>query len=307
MYQKFKQYFEISRREFRGMIVFLIILIIAYVTPYIYEKLTFEPMKISIETLEPKIAEIEKFDSKIGRTNKNLEDESNVLDAVLFNFDPNNLPLEDWIKLGISEKQARIIKNYEAKGGKFRSKADVKKMYTISEKQYQKLEPFIQLPEAAESSRNFQKEESQNTFKSPKLEPIKVVVDLNTADSAELTTIRGIGPSFASRIEKYRNRLGGFYALEQLKEVYGIDSTKFNQIKDQMKINEVKLNLIKINECSFEDIKTFPYLTYKQSNAIIAYRKQHGNYKSINDLNKIVILTPELIQKMAPYLNFESQ
>ncbi|MEO5912214.1 MAG: helix-hairpin-helix domain-containing protein [Pelobium sp.] len=264
MYQKFKQYFELSRREFRGMIVFVVILVIVYVAPYIYEKLTFEPMKISIETLEPKIAEIEKFDQQSENKSKNFEEESSIPDVTMFYFNPNNLPLEDWIKLGLSEKQARIIKNYEAKGGKFRSKADVKKMYTISEKQYQKLAPFIQLQEEAENSNNFQKEESQNSFKPyTKSEPVKIVIDINTADSATLTTIRGIGPAFASRIAKYRNGLGGFYTIDQLKEIYGIDSTKFDQIKDQVKIDEVKLRLIKINECSFEELKTFPYLSYK--------------------------------------------
>jgi competence ComEA-like helix-hairpin-helix protein len=64
------------------------------------------------------------------------------------------------------------------------------------------------------------------------------------------------------------------------------------------------LKKININECTFEELKQFPYLSFKQMNVIIAYRKQHGNYNSIDDLNKIAILTPEIIQKIAPYFSF---
>src|SRR5437660_80245 len=40
------------------------------------------------------------------------------------------------------------------------------------------------------------------------------VIELNTADSAKLTELKGIGPSFARRIVNYRNRLGGFIRKE---------------------------------------------------------------------------------------------
>lgn len=302
MYQKFKQYFEISKREFKGMMVFIVILIIVYASPYIYEKLTFEPVKITIETLKPKIVEIESFKQETSNGDQNLSEAEGNDKGILFNFNPNNLPLEDWVKLGLSDKQARSIKNYEAKGGKFRTVADVKKMYAISNKQFLKLEPYIQIPQEIKLPSSFNETPKPNVF--PSKGSSKVVIDINTADSVLLTTIKGIGPSFAARIIKFRNRLGGFHSKEQLKEVYGIDSTKFDQINSQIKVESIALSQIKINECTFEELKLFPYLTYKQMNAIIAYRKQHGFYKSIDDLNKIAILNPEIIQKIKPYLAF---
>ena len=301
MYQKFKQYFEISRREFRGMIVFVIILLLIYIAPYVYEKLTFEPIKIEIETLVPKIVEIERF-----KQDKAYEDDNNgnliTQKPILFNFDPNNLPVDDWMKMGLSEKQAKSIKKYESKGGKFKSKVDVKKMYAITDQMYQNMEPYIQIPDEVKTVPIFAKSESFRTD----VKPINrlVAVDINAADSLEFLNVKGIGPAFASRIINYRNRLGGFHSKTQLKEVWGLDSLKYTTLENQIVVNNINLKKINLNNCTFDDIKLFPYLSYKQMNAIIAYRKQHGNYKSVEDLNKIAILTPQIIQKIAPYLSF---
>lgn len=294
------KYLSISPREFRGFVVVFVIILIIYFTPIIYQKLTYQPLKISIEVLEPKIKEIENFDTKNNYPKKfNSE---NTTKATLFNFDPNNLPLEDWIKLGLSEKQAKIIKKYESKGGKFKSKQDVKKMYSITAQQYQKLEPYIQIPDKQAYS-NIQNN-NQNFDNKTKPTKATILIDLNEADSLALTTVRGIGPSFASRIIKYRNRLGGFVSINQLKEVYGIDSIKYVQISPQLQIASSIIKQININTSTFDDLKNFPYLTYKQMNAIIAYRKQHGNYKSEKDLSKILILSPETIEKIKPYISF---
>ncbi|RYF98398.1 MAG: helix-hairpin-helix domain-containing protein, partial [Chitinophagaceae bacterium] len=131
-----------------------------------------------------------------------------------------------------------------------------------------------------------------------------VIVEVNQADSAGLDQIKGIGPAFANRILKYRERLGGFYKKEQLMEVYGLDSVKYAEIKDRITINPSAIKTVNINTADFSALKSSPYLSYKQINAIIQYRKQHGNYSSTGDLKKIAILTPQVIEKIAPYITF---
>lgn len=302
MNKKFNKHFEITRRELRGIIVFLIILLLIYLAPYVFEKWITSPAKITIETINPKIDEIESFNQKYEDKNNDLSIVNENHQSILFKFNPNHLPLEDWMKLGLSEKQARSIKNYESKGGQFRTKADVKKMYVIKPELYEKLEPYIELPEN-KSEYELQKSYQENK-EYTKPTTVKVEVDIATADSAELTKIRGIGPAFASRIVKYRNRLGGFYKKEQLMEVWGLDSAKYEQIKDQTIITSENLKKINVNTCTFDEFRNFPYLSYKQMNAIINYRIQHGNYKSPEDLSKIAILNADLIQKIAPYISF---
>jgi len=296
------KFLKISPREFRGFVVVFIIVLIVYFAPIIYNKLTYQPLKISIEVLEPKIKEIESFNEK-DNYSQNPESDSKIKSkAILFNFDPNNLSIENWLKLGLSEKQARIIKNYESKGGKFKSKEDVRKMYSISPQQYQQIEPYIQIPETQSYSNNQSTNQNFSTINKPTKAIISV--DINEADSITLITIRGIGASFASRIIKYRNRLGGFISTDQLKEVYGIDSTKYAQILPQIKLVETNIKQININTCTLDDLKNFPYLSYKQMNAIVAYRKQHGNYKNAKDLANILIINSETIEKIKPYISF---
>ncbi|RYY06976.1 MAG: helix-hairpin-helix domain-containing protein, partial [Sphingobacteriaceae bacterium] len=118
------------------------------------------------------------------------------------------------------------------------------------------------------------------------------------------TEIKGIGPAFATRILKYRNRLGGFYRKAQLMEVYGLDSTKYEEISNQIEINAEAILKINLNTCDFDQLKQNPYLSFKQINAIIQYRKQHGSFKSSSDLKNIAILNDEVIRKLEPYLSY---
>ena len=146
--------------------------------------------------------------------------------------------------------------------------------------------------------------EPGKVFTSNKLKP-GATVELNSADSAQLTQVHGIGASFAMRIIRYRYRLGGYYNKEQLKEVYGIDDTVYRQIKDQLTINPAAITKININTISFASLRQFPYLDYKQASAVIEYRNQHGKYASMDDVKNVAIITPEIITKIKPYMNFK--
>ncbi|MGZ3751143.1 MAG: ComEA family DNA-binding protein [Mucilaginibacter sp.] len=132
-----------------------------------------------------------------------------------------------------------------------------------------------------------------------------VVVELNAADSAMLTSLPGIGPSFARRIINYRARLGGFYRKEQLKEVFGLDSSTYFALQAQVKADPSHIKKININSVTFEGLSHFPYLSYKQMNAIIQFREQHGEYVSINDMKNIAILDEGILRKIEPYLAFK--
>jgi competence ComEA-like helix-hairpin-helix protein len=142
------------------------------------------------------------------------------------------------------------------------------------------------------------------TYVSNKLKP-GATVELNTADSAQLTSVRGIGASFAIRIIRYRNRIGGFYNKEQLKEVYELDSAKYAEIKDQLTVDPSAIIKVNINTISFASLRQSPYLSYKQASAIIEYRTQHGNYNSIDDVGNVAILTPDVLRKIEPYIKFK--
>jgi competence ComEA-like helix-hairpin-helix protein len=127
-----------------------------------------------------------------------------------------------------------------------------------------------------------------------------IQVEINTAEEYELQYVKGIGPSFASRIIKYRDLLGGFYKKEQLMEVYGLDQEMFGRIKDQIIVKgKVKKLPINLDEPPFFN---HPYLTYLQAKIIRAYIIQHGPIKDTQDLLKIKIMNQETLEKIRPYL-----
>ena len=132
-----------------------------------------------------------------------------------------------------------------------------------------------------------------------------VVIELNSADSAKLTGLKGIGQSFAHRIVNYRNRMGGFINKVQLKEVYGMDDDRYAEMQAQVSVDPSHIQKIHINKVDFDGLKYFPYLTFKQMNAIVQFREQHGDYASLNDMRNVAILNDEILRKIEPYIDFK--
>lgn len=132
-----------------------------------------------------------------------------------------------------------------------------------------------------------------------------VIIELNSADTAKLTQLNGIGSSFAKRIVNYRDRLGGFIRKEQLKEVFGLDSEKYAGLQAQVNVDASHIKKINVNTVTFNGLSHFPYLTYKQMNAVIRFREQHGEYESLADLKNIAIMDDATLQKIKPYLIFK--
>lgn len=291
-------HYGFSKRNLNGLFVLLLLILVATLAPSIYRLYFLKPASIDPnEALA--LQQLEMVDRYAKRYDKNtrneIEDTSDQLPVYYETFDPNLIDEKKWQQFGLSYKQAMAIVNYVKKGGRFYKPEDLKKMYTISPEKYEALLPYVVLSE----SKPFEKK-TMPIYTKKEL----VMVEINTADTLELDKIRGVGIAFAKRIIRYRERLGGFYSKEQLFEVFGIDTPKFDEIKDQIKIDVGAIRKLNINTVEFEDLKRYPYLSFKQMNAIIQYRKQHGPYKSITDLNKVLILRPETIEKMAPYLSF---
>ena len=304
----FQSYFGFTKKELNGILILCILVMFILIFPWVYSQFK-----------NPEVHNFENFDldmkeflaSGTAKTSESYNSvrnnvENAELNSSYFYFDPNGLEESAWRKLGLSGRQIKVIKNYESKGGKFYSKEDLKKMYSISERKYQQLEPYIRIISDRKQVKAYTPSYSQNNSKKAyqsKTQYLKVV-ELNTADSTELETLRGIGPAFSSRIVKYRNRLGGFYKKEQLLDVYGFDSAKFEGLKNQVSVDPLSIQKINLNTATFDELKRHPYLSYKQMNAIFQYRMQHGSYQSLEDLRKIAIIDEEILRKIEPYLTY---
>lgn len=192
-----------------------------------------------------------------------------------FPFDPNTVTVEELQRLGLSPRQAESIENYRAKGGSFRSAADFRKMYVVSDTLYARLEPFIEIPK----------------------------LELNAADSAALLSLRGIGPWYAHKILDYRERLGGFFSKEQLLEIDGFDQERFSGFADDVDVDESLCRKLDIWSAPDSVLARHPYLGPKAARGIARYRQLYDSSRwSLDDLAKERVLPVENIEKLKKYI-----
>ncbi len=115
------------------------------------------------------------------------------------------------------------------------------------------------------------------------------VLELNSADTLQLQELRGIGPAFARRIVAYREKLGGYYAKEQLMEVYGFSAELYEKVKNQVKVNPSLIKKIDVNAYDIGYLKRHPYISYYEAKAIVDFRnsKKSRHIDSIDELKDI--------------------
>ena len=228
----------------------------------------------------------------------NKADWKNHKPALLI-FDPNKIGEAEWIKLGFSPKQAKSIEKLKTSGFKFRKAEDMKKVYVISPEAYESLYPFIQIDTSLfieeAKPREFYKEKPKTAY----------VIDINAADSSLFERQKGIGPSLASRIIRYRERLGGFISTEQIREVWGMPDSTYLFLKERFVVNDYPVRKLNINTSDMETMRKHPYVNYSLAKVIAAYRAQHGSFQTINDLKRVPIVNDSIFEKIRPYITSE--
>ncbi len=217
-----------------------------------------------------------------------------------FTFDPNTLPVDGWMKMGYSEKQANALDNYRKKGGVFRKKEDLKKIFFISDNDYAQLEKYIEI-----HSENIPQETRNSTFqKFERPENVKKI-ELNSADTSDLKQLRGIGSGYAKRIVKYREQLGGFCRSEQLLEIYGFSQELYEKVAPNIIIDPENVRKINLNTATLDQLKRHPYLDYYQAKAIVKYREVGNKFTAVSDLLKVNLIYDDTFEKLKPYLSVQ--
>jgi competence protein ComEA len=285
--------FGFSRAQINAFIVLLpLMIIILFSQPLVS---AFYPTR-SVQhdystTLDSLVALLEKDSLSVNPTKKVLRH--------YFDFNPNDVTLEAMDSLGFPRNLATRIAHYRQKGGEFRVKHDLLKIYGVDTTFYESLYSYIQLPEKITVSHS-------PLIRYP-VTPEKRTVrfDLNLADTAQLKKIKGIGEKLSVRILRYRESLGGFTAASQLLEIYGLDSTVVKTlIKSSFIDTEFQVRRMNINKGNERDLSAHPYISVSAARAIVSYRFQHGDFTAVDDLRKIPALDEKTIQKITPYLEF---
>lgn len=228
----------------------------------------------------------------------------NAVDAEPFVFDPNKATAAELESLGISPPLANRIVNYREKGGHFRKKSDLLRIYGLDTTTYSRLYAYIDLPVRTSAPRR----ETTKVAEESSARHVDRITrfDLNEADTATLKQIRGIGPVLAQRIVRYRSILGGFVTKAQLLEVYRLDSAVVDVLFQTAYIGEDFIpRLIPLNTSNEIEIAGHPYIGKTLAKAIVAYRFQHGSFESVEDIRQIHHVDDSVFQRIHPYLSID--
>ncbi|MFY0253515.1 ComEA family DNA-binding protein [Chitinophaga sp. 30R24] len=237
-----------------------------------------------------------------------------VTAGTLFNFDPNTLSLAGWQRLGVSERTAGTIQKYLLKGGHFRDAADLKKIYGLPPALSDRLMPYVRIAvmvKPRDTSRHHStggqypgswgKGEGAALPRYSKKAPASPL-DINVADTLAWQELPGIGPGFARRIVAFRERLGGFYEVQQVGECYGLEDSVFQKIQPFLKIGSGSLKKMDLNLTDEKSLAAHPYIRYKLARLIVAYRNAHAGFKAVEELRQLPLVDEIIYRKIEHYI-----
>ena len=300
-----KDFFYYSRSERRAVYVLLVLIVSFVVLIVVF------PDKTSLEGVQD--VSTDSLNTKGGVKEREIDGRKKMaefdrLPVVLRKFDPNLADSTELLSLGLSPYVVRNVLKYREKGGRFSTPEGFARIYGLTEEQFRVLKPYIYISEAfvrkkpakrnvSVSSERVLKKDSVRVFKYPQ----GTLVDVNSADTVELRKIPGIGRGIARSIVAYRERLGGFYSLEQLQEVKFVTP----ELLEWFKLGDVVLRKLNINKEGLDGLRAHPYLNFYQAKVIVEYRKKRGKITSLSQLSLYEEFTEKDLLRLAPYICFD--
>ncbi|OJV16719.1 MAG: DNA uptake-like protein [Dyadobacter sp. 50-39] len=320
MYQRvlnaLQDFFGISRKEARGALAMMVCCVVIVWTPFLFRRWILPQIPVDTPPPERKVLDsiallLEKQQANKGWSRRQYAPKEpaafNPDQIKRVNFDPNAASVRELTEVGIPAFIARRIEKFRGKGGRFRQKEDLKKIYDFPPDLYVRLEKYIVIPDQKQAFAAGQNNSSRTYPNAAARREVRQGIqafDINQCDTTALIRLKGIGSKLATRILKFRDGLGGFHSPDQFQEVYGLDSLALSELKRYAKVLS-GVRKISINVAAIEELGRHPYLrNRKQVQVLIRYRTEHGPFRSLDELRNVKVLDDATIQKIGPYLSF---
>ncbi|WP_308755399.1 helix-hairpin-helix domain-containing protein [uncultured Bacteroides sp.] len=305
-----KEFLFFSRGERRGILVLIAGIVLLFLSGYFYT-LLHDRRELSEEEKREQTAALREYDGFIRSVHRPartpLHDKGQYAAhpeevAVPVPFDPNRADSITLRRAGLPAWIARNILRYRSKGGRFRKTENFRKVYGLTEEQYRTLAPYIYFT-AEDSVR-----ETASLYRLPQAGkdsiykyPAGTVLDLNRADTAELKRIPGIGSGTARLIAGYRQRLGGFYRIEQLQDIH----LDYQRLQEWFTVAPSEVRRINLNRTGTERLRHHPYINFYQAKAFTEYRKKRGKLHSLKPFALYEEFTEADLERIGHYVCFE--
>ncbi|HYC40861.1 MAG TPA: helix-hairpin-helix domain-containing protein [Chitinophagaceae bacterium] len=298
-----EEYFTFTRRERIAVLALLVVALLVFLLPgMISTKQRFET-KLDTSWFSSVIP-VEN-ENGAGRSKPRYDyplranADNQTSPAQLFPFDPNTATEDEWRRLGLREKTIGTIQKYLERGGQFRRPEDLRKIYGLRKDEWTRLIPLVRITPLQSIPVN------KRSVAKPGA-PVRIPeLEINSADTSDFEALPGIGPTLAARIWKFREKLGGFYSIEQISETFGLPDSTFSLIRQHLKLSGGVFRKLPLNSASVEQLQAHPYIGWKLARPIVAFREQHGPFMKPEDLKKVHAITDQVYMKLHPYLSLD--
>lgn len=305
-----KDFFYYSKSERRAVYVLLTLIALLLIITFISSRRdpqNFEPIAGTTAQTDSFLSENRMIKNR-QVTGMTTADRNKPRTRELFAFDPNSADSIELSRLGLSPFVVRNVMKYRQKGGRFTTAASFSRVYGLTDKQFAALEPYILIPEhrkpVASSSSAVRPVDS---VKIERRKPVTMkypegtLVDVNVADTVELKKIPRVGSVIARNIVAYRERLGGFHALEQLLEVRFVTP----ELLKWFTIGDTPVRKLALNKAGLDKLRAHPYLNFYQAKVIMEYRRKKGKIKSLSQLSLYEEFTEKDLIRLSAYVSFD--
>ena len=228
----------------------------------------------------------------ISDSNHNAKREI-ITPAELFTID--TVSEEYLMRWGLSRRQAQVLINYRDRAGGIHNEEKLRSCYVLDSVVADRMIEYIVFTNTTESLPSEQL---------PRKEEKSERVEINRADSAALVSVDGIGAKSAEVILRYRELLGGFYSLEQLRELKIITESNFERILQEISCDSCEIRKIDINFAGLKNLAEHPYISDRALRRIVKLRQLKGGWSRIEEMIDDKIFSEEEAKRLVPYLRF---
>lgn len=304
-----KDFFYYSKSERRAVFFLLTLIVLLLATIIIYSKRDMASSELeagNTEEVDSFLADVHRLKKRPVQSGKG-DGKGRSIPRSLFEFNPNSADSIELSRLGLPPYVIKNVLKYRAKGGRFKTPASFARIYGLSPELFAELEPYIRIPERTSVNKKLSVPQASDTLRREvRKSPIEkyekcTKVDANVADTVELKKIPGIGSVIARNIVTYRQRLGGFYDLNQLCEVRFFTP----ELLEWFVLGDAPVRKLHINQESLDQLRAHPYLNFYQAKVIVEHRKKKGEIKSLSQLSLYEEFTEKDLSRLSAYISFD--
>jgi len=286
-------YFNFSKPQRLGLLVLLVLIVVLQVFYFVVDFSL--PIKENPEK-EKWLAVQSEIDSIKGEVlNRSPK---------IYPFNPNFISDYKGYKLGMSIQEIDRLFAFRKQNKYVNSAEEFQKVTGVSDSLLKRISPLFKFPDWINQKQISQSFTKTNYPVFAKKEKI-VVLDINKATAEDLVKVYGVGEVIAQRILSYKDSFGGFVAMEQLSEIWGLSPEVVTNLKSHFKVESFSgIKKVAINEASIKELAQFPYFKYTLAKQIVIYRSMNGTINSIDDLIKIKYFPVDKAKIIGLYLDF---